>query len=546
MTKEISKEQEALEAKIPELTIDSTHRSFTIGSIKRAATRISALILGLTITISVHSGLITKASAEELPPTGLNYTDEDSTVVEVPERIRSLICTTVGKKREDNVTVRDLKTIVSFDVPLDNSVDSLEFLKYCTNLKSILFLALDLKSFDVLKTLPSFAQNIESLSVMATSNHLELNRELLDYILECTKTSELELSDVILTPGSEEALNNFKKLKLSIHNVGCDLDFTKLNTLKELDLTSTKPYTMAMFLNRKEYNCLIESGVNVKFLDDNAKKAYLSALDDLDQIVASINVSNKSSEKDVVNAVLTYVCERLTYSEKVKSGEKDEDFYENGLLDAVFNKPEQICGNYAALVEAIMDRIRPPEDSTLIRSKNHAWNIIIIDGEPYYVDATWLDDEYVVIRETENDGTSQKFHRMDFVEASKTGYDLDEFHWNQMPIDSDELRENEQKEAHNASFDVSYMCPRNEQKSSKKYSLKIGNKEIIIAGSVLVALLTAAGVLIAVKKKKEKEKIRRLHNRYQNSYWQTNPYDSMFSESDSSFSQSRSYNYRHH
>ena len=51
-----------------------------------------------------------------------------------------------------------------------------------------------------------------------------------------------------------------------------------------------------------------------------------------------------------------------------------------------------ICGNYTAMVEALSDRLGNPKDSFYMTSNTHAWNLMNIDGELYYVDSTWLDN----------------------------------------------------------------------------------------------------------------------------------------------------------
>ncbi len=94
-------------------------------------------------------------------------------------------------------------------------------------------------------------------------------------------------------------------------------------------------------------------------------------------------------------AVHDYIVENCTYDLGAKAiiphpGEHAEDPY-GALIDG-----RAICKGYTTTFELFMEMLdipcetvyyRHPEDS----SHDHAWNIVTINGSPYYVDVTWDD-----------------------------------------------------------------------------------------------------------------------------------------------------------
>ena len=61
-------------------------------------------------------------------------------------------------------------------------------------------------------------------------------------------------------------------------------------------------------------------------------------------------------------------------------------------IAGVFWKKEAVCAGYAGAVQYLLERIGVPciyvDGSTQGSTEGHAWNIVKLDGEYYYVDAT--------------------------------------------------------------------------------------------------------------------------------------------------------------
>lgn len=83
-----------------------------------------------------------------------------------------------------------------------------------------------------------------------------------------------------------------------------------------------------------------------------------------------------------IKTVYTYIIDSTEYAES----EHDQN------IAGVFWKKQAVCAGYARAVQYLLERLGIPcvyvEGSTAGSSEGHAWNIVQIGGEYYYVDAT--------------------------------------------------------------------------------------------------------------------------------------------------------------
>lgn len=89
-----------------------------------------------------------------------------------------------------------------------------------------------------------------------------------------------------------------------------------------------------------------------------------------------------ASDYEKVRIVYTYVIDNTQY----QASDDDQS------IAGVFWKKEAVCAGYAGAVEYLLERIGVPciyvDGSTQGSTEGHAWNIVKLDGEYYYVDAT--------------------------------------------------------------------------------------------------------------------------------------------------------------
>ena len=372
-----------------ELEVNKSHKKVDLKDIRKPLIRIGA---GALVSLCIFSGMYNpKAKAEvEIPPAPVTIeteyietTPQEANIdyqVQVQDRYRFNILFQVGKTEEDEIYVSDLEQIEYLNLSVEDDSD-ISFLAYCKNLKD----------------LPKL-QSLEALSIYNLFLDLSLNKDNIVFLEKNPTIKYLELDGILLEPGIEESLNKLDTLRLD-SNFNVDIDFSKLTGLKELDLIEIEPYTLAMHFNTEEYNALVASGVEINF-DEEYKQMFLSANEKLDEIISSLGVTKESTDREKLDAILLYTLDNLTYDKTVASLSQEElentnlaiEFYKDGLLYGALEKDTAICGNYAALVEALSDRLGDPKDSFFMTSNTHAWNLMNIDGELYYVDSTWLDD----------------------------------------------------------------------------------------------------------------------------------------------------------
>lgn len=541
------------------LEVDKSHKKIKFEQVKKPLKRFSIGVAGALLAISLYSGSIsTVAKASEVENSSIVWNIDDQEI-NIPEAISDDIAFKLGKNPGESINSSDLDKISFLTLEINDQVNSLEFLKYFNNLET-LFIFIDTDKLDILKDL-AYSKSLVNVNIMSRIDEYNtLDKDSLSFIGKSDSIKKITLTDnYLLSPGCEEELNKLEELEL-IGGVNYDIDFSKLDNLKVLDLSASKPYDMAVYLNSSEYNSLISKGVTIKFSDENAKNKYLDASSKLDEIVSKLDVSKDDSTEDKMNAILIYVMENLSYDEEVSkmvanntdTGEKASQFYEDGRLYGSLYKNSAICGNYAALIEALMDRLDVAQNSFFVLSDNHAWNLIRIDGEPYYVDATWMDNFTKKIQESSEtyDENGHKVVSISFLTKYAADYiregNTDELDWYKESINYDDIASKDKHNSHVATYLPDYATKIDEKNNDKvdsdvkgessdakdissdeKVKVKIGTKEILIGSGALIGILGAAcGTVIAIKKKKENERRRMMMNGmygndYDNSYTPT-------------------------
>lgn len=219
-----------------------------------------------------------------------------------------------------------------------------------------------------------------------------------------------------------ESLTNLKKLKLDIDNT-IRIDYRKLTFLEELSFGVTKPYTIPVDFTNEDYNILKESNVKITSDITGAMEKVKEINNRLDVIIKNLNIVSGTPEEEKLSILLGYVISNLTYDQNIleKSLQNLDTrvlaykFYEQGLLYGALEYKTSICGNYASLFQALASRIHLK--SYYVKNKNHAWNLVEIDGKYYYVDATLLDYDYGNSFLKIKDKTGLKWYMEPFLEV---------------------------------------------------------------------------------------------------------------------------------
>lgn len=324
--------------------------------------------------------------------------------VSVPSEYTSLIESTLKNnsdyKKYNIITKSDLMTIKNLTIRtyIDSNIN---FMKYCTNLEDLTIMC------------PKENMNqLSKLTVMTNLKKFTLYTNIKTFNIETAQAlyekmpnlEELSIpTDVIYEPGVIESMTQLKKIEINPY-LNCDIDFKKLTFLDELKISSKEPYDIAIWLNTDEYNYLKENGVKITF-EPGIEKKYLEISNKIDNILDSMPINENSSDDEILDAILNYTIKNYEYDEEINNyswnelieNKTSKEYYKDGHLYAIFEKDKQICGNYAAFVEAMYDRLKKPEVSYTLISDSHAWNQIKINGKEYYVDSTWLDTGKILL-----------------------------------------------------------------------------------------------------------------------------------------------------
>ncbi len=271
---------------------------------------------------------------------------------------------------------------------------------------------------------------------------------------------------VIFEPGSLEIMNNTNVENINMPmDINTDIDFVKLDYLKNMVIRYEDSYDVAVSLNTDEYHYLTNHGTNILFKSVDDKQDYLNACKKIDDILSKINLDESLSFEDKLDQIIMYILDNYIYdntvAEKNLTGDTStsasyenykSQFYQKGFLYGALEMDSQLCGNYAALTEALIDRAFKPDNSYFLTSENHAWNLIKDGSDLYYLDTTWMDfeDDYY------SDGYDGELTNKRLIELGYGKINPEEINWYHESISLDG-RDDDEKYAHSVNYIPQYM-----------------------------------------------------------------------------------------
>lgn len=89
------------------------------------------------------------------------------------------------------------------------------------------------------------------------------------------------------------------------------------------------------------------------------------------------------TQREQVEKIVWYICDHLTYNAQAYSGPTSEVFVDGTVIEGK-------CDTYATWMKLLCEQAGIP--CTKLRSNDHAWNCVYVDGAWWDVDACW-DDE---------------------------------------------------------------------------------------------------------------------------------------------------------
>lgn len=358
-------------------------------------------ILTGTLSLTLLSGKPINTNAHEMKSNYSNFyeVDEESgkKIVNIPEKFKKIIADEIGKSDNDNVTISDLNDfnpVYYFNIDVDEN-DDLSWLNYCNNLLTLTITFENCNSLNPLKKINELRSLEHLILINNNDDSLDFtNTDAINFIKESNSIKILSLSGFNIEPGILENLKDLERLSIG-NGKDMNIDYSELTFLSSLEITDG-PYTAATYITNGDISMLQKNGVNISGTTDDFLEKLENVNFKIDEIVQSLDIKETDSEQEKLNKILIYVLENCIYDPDVKNNTSDDilSFYEGGKLYGALEKDTQICGNYSALVCALCKRVNLK--ANYIVDNNHAWNLVKINSQEYFVDSTWLDDEYFV------------------------------------------------------------------------------------------------------------------------------------------------------
>ncbi len=257
---------------------------------------------------------------------------------------------------------------------------------------------------DLVKMVNCYMYDLQFLSENREITYIDLDSCHIKSLNGIQALSELEylyLADVGIET-IEEIKYNYNLEELILYNT-CVTDLSPIEDMKiqHLDISNTlsiRDLTPVMTLDKLEsfisINCEMAYTQELcHFLEDN--RIYNCVSDEWENIqrevkgIADELFTYYMTDDEIIEATTGYIIDKMTYDTRV---ETDEDLSLTYNLRALGYALEGIgvCRNYSALATVLLQ-----EAGILvyeIKSKDHIWNIINLDGEFFWLDVTWLDD----------------------------------------------------------------------------------------------------------------------------------------------------------
>lgn len=320
----------------------------------------------------------------------------DDMLVDIPSDFRGTLLNTLHKSGDDSITVGDLRSIKSLTLYSSSSkyID-MSWLNYCSNLEQLNVYGSPTNCLDSLL----YLDNLSSLSLGTISS----NNQVLDLkncgFLKHNQHLKLTISACNVNPEQLYLLDNIDILEIDCTYVK-NIDFRKLEKCNKIIINGGE-YDIAVNLTNEDIDYLEGKGIELEFSSSDTKDKLKIVNDRLDEILKSMNIDATATDDEKIDTIFKYVLENFHYDEEISRKKRSRrldstrdyiPFCVDGELYGALQLDSKICKNYAAFIKAMLYRLGI--ESYNIYSAEHSWNLINVDGEYYYYDATDLDSYY--------------------------------------------------------------------------------------------------------------------------------------------------------
>lgn len=245
-------------------------------------------------------------------------------------------------------------------------------LKFVSSTNYVTYLTLSCSEVGSIEGVQNFT-NLESLFISAVG---------IEDITPVKYLNKLEYLTLDYT--CVEDLSPIKNLNISCLDVCNSMNIESLDVVMEMDsIERIWTRNCEMAYSRELYDYLNENNI-----DHDIPKSDLAIKGKVENLADELMNDNMSDEEKV-ETVVSYVVDLMEYDFGIYENEDLSRMYNDDALEFAL-KGEGVCRNYSALINVLL--IEGGVESKEIRNVDHIWNIVFIDGEYYWIDATWIDD----------------------------------------------------------------------------------------------------------------------------------------------------------
>lgn len=188
-------------------------------------------------------------------------------------------------------------------------------------------------------------------------------------------TNKITYTDLLNADKYYNKINSYNKSNISF--TGKDKEITKA-----FDVMAFKYF----YYNEFDSSMIICSDgdtiVSIKKKDWNASKVLNKKIENkIKKIVNNLGLNKNMTEYEAIKRINDYLCNTISYDYTYKAVTIEEALFEG----------RAICCSYAATFEAIAEYVGI--DVYVVESEplNHAWNLVVINGNTYELDVCWND-----------------------------------------------------------------------------------------------------------------------------------------------------------
>ncbi len=215
-------------------------------------------------------------------------------------------------------------------------------------------------------------------------------------------------TDDWVTETPAEGLSGFyyDQLSESVQNVYAQMysGITAKKTEFYIDCHSTNEIGVALRAMLDDHPELfwVDGSVSIYGSEEGGKEritpSYNIDLDSIDAVQAQIDAEYEAFLAVIPTNATAYQIVKTAYQFVIDQTDYDADSTQNQNIQSVFLNHRSVCAGYAKAFQYLLTRTEIPcyyvHGTISDTGATHAWNLVLIDGTPTWVDPTWGDPTY--------------------------------------------------------------------------------------------------------------------------------------------------------